>query len=275
MTRDRDLLLEKLRQCHENIRNADIRKDAIVVIYLAGTFTYHFASGQRDNSGSGHPFVLASLSLLAMGVICSLLLTWFRAYHTGYALQAQWLADEIENRVYCLDTAKFLKWGTESIIYIAVAITMLLNVYVILTAFSSIPLLSKACAIIVTPAAIAWHVLRLKLLDHAVKRGGPKELPIQFRYLLDLDRECAVATAANYENEKIRMSLNDGRVIEFDPRELSALELACPEQLKGVRVNGNGTILRWDVLNVDIPVHSLLQRQWPSPTKCDEAKKNG
>lgn len=98
----------------------------------------------------------------------------------------------------------------------------------------------------------------------------------------------AVAARYDYASGRVIVDLTNGATFAFPAHLAQALQGATPEQLAEVEVLGSGYGLRWDCLDADVAVPSLLNgvfgtAKWlaskagktSSPAKAAAARANG
>ena len=77
-----------------------------------------------------------------------------------------------------------------------------------------------------------------------------------------------LATRAWVGERRIFVELTDERVISFPAGRFRRLKNASNEQLNKVEIEVNGYALRWDDLDEDITVPSIIEGRFELPAKC-------
>ena len=67
------------------------------------------------------------------------------------------------------------------------------------------------------------------------------------------------------EKRKIYVELTDGRIIGFPADRFKILKKASDEELKEVKLELNGSALRWDNLDEDITVNGIVEGRFQLP----------
>ncbi len=75
----------------------------------------------------------------------------------------------------------------------------------------------------------------------------------------------SVAIRAWAEGRMVYVELTDGRVIGFPADRFKLLRAASQEQLKKVRLELNGSALRWDELDEDLTVAGVVAGRFQLP----------
>ena len=74
-----------------------------------------------------------------------------------------------------------------------------------------------------------------------------------------------IAVNAWIEKRKIYVELTDGRIIGFPADRFKILKTASEEELKEVKIELNGSALRWDNLDEDITVNGIVEGRFQLP----------
>jgi hypothetical protein len=75
----------------------------------------------------------------------------------------------------------------------------------------------------------------------------------------------AVAVRVWVETRTVFLELTDGRIVGFPADRFKLLHSASDEQLKGVRLELNGSALRWDELDEDLTVRGVVAGRFQLP----------
>lgn len=75
----------------------------------------------------------------------------------------------------------------------------------------------------------------------------------------------AVAISVWVEGRIVYLELSDGRIVGFPADRFKLLRAASDIQLKGVKLELNGTALRWDELDEDITVSGVVAGRFQLP----------
>ena len=74
-----------------------------------------------------------------------------------------------------------------------------------------------------------------------------------------------IAVNAWVEKRKIYVELTDGRIIGFPADRFKILKEASDDELKEVKIELNGSALRWDNLDEDITVNGIVEGRFQLP----------
>ena len=74
-----------------------------------------------------------------------------------------------------------------------------------------------------------------------------------------------VAIRAWVEGRMVFLELTDGRVVGFPADRFKLLRAASDEQLKGVKLELNGSALRWEELDEDLTVAGVVAGRFQLP----------
>lgn len=67
------------------------------------------------------------------------------------------------------------------------------------------------------------------------------------------------------EKRKVYIELTDGRIIGFPADRFKILKKATNEELKKVKIELNGSALRWEKLDEDLTVNGILEGRFQLP----------
>ena len=74
-----------------------------------------------------------------------------------------------------------------------------------------------------------------------------------------------IATSVWVEGRKVYVELTDGRIIGFPAERFRILKKASDEELKEVKLELNGSALRWEKLDEDLTINGIVEGRFQLP----------
>ena len=104
-----------------------------------------------------------------------------------------------------------------------------------------------------------------------------QELDLQIKKVKQTKSKDPIATNVFYNNytRKVVVILEDGVELNIPAHLIQGLGKASSEQLTEVKIIGKGIAIRWDALNVDLGMNSLLHRIYGNPNWMKELASKG